>query len=194
MTDWATVVLTAVGGVFVLYQYWRSNHEAGVRAAADELEKFNQDDSVRTALRIVDWHSGYIPYVNEAGVRERRYFGTLDYHLALRPHVKKRSEVDGYILTEDGYAMEASRNRKECNDLFSPLEHYVRDVFDAFLGRLERIDLLIDNGVISKEYFGEFFSYWLHVIGNKKKEDDSEAQFSKVKHDTLVFVYKILSI
>ena len=186
IADLATVALTALGGIFVLYQYGRSNYEARARAAADEIEKFGTDESVRTALRLIDWHSGYIPYVDEAGTKHRRWFGALDYHLALRPHSMKRSGVAGYVLAEDAYATKLAAEGRECEDLFTPVEQYVRDIFDSFLGRLERIESLISSGVVSQKNFGDFFSYWIRVIGDVKSSGDDLAHFSNRKRDTLV--------
>jgi hypothetical protein len=185
-TEWITVVISALGGAFLLFQYWRSNRESRARAAADEIEKLSVDDSVRTALRIIDWHSGYIPYIDETGVRHRQWFGALDYHLALRPHTKRRSEVFGYVLADDPFAKKGKAKGKECDELFTPVEQYVRDVFDSFLGRLERIDSLIDSGVISRKNFEDSFSYWLHVIGDVKAKNDPLAHFSNAKRDTLI--------
>ena len=187
-TDLASLLLAVVGGAFGLWQYYRSNKEARARAAADEIERFNSDESVKTALRIIDWHSGSISYVDEAGERLKKPFGVAEYHLALRPHIKARSEVRGYRPEDDKYRAARVASGAPFEDYFSPLEQYVRDVFDAFLGRLERIEMLIECGVIGEKNFGDMFSYWLHVIGDEKKTGGNFElnHFSNSKREALI--------
>jgi hypothetical protein len=184
--DVASFMLGCLGGAFGLWQYYRSNKEARARAAADELERFHADDQVKTALRIIDWHSGSIAYVDEAGVRHKRHFSALDFHLALRPHSKLRTAVRNYDAAEDLYRAKHIEQGIPCDDLFSPVESYVRDVVDGFLGRLERIESLISSGVVDQKSFGENFSYWLRIIGDPRTPDDHLHNFSSDKQEALL--------
>ncbi|MGE7369108.1 hypothetical protein ACQKKX_08550 [Neorhizobium sp. NPDC001467] len=184
--EMATFISGCLGGIFGLWQYYKSNKEARARAAADELELFYSDDSVKAALRILDWTSGYIPYVDDAGVRDKKYFGKLDFHLALRPHRKRRNEVRSYVEAEDHYLLECLKQGANCDQKFSPVELYVRDVFDRFLGRLERIESLISSGVVDHKNFEENFSYWLRLIGDFKQPGDKLDHFSNKKRAALI--------
>lgn len=186
LTDLLSLVFVLLGGAFALWQYYRTNREARARAAADEIEHFNTDDAVKTALRVIDWHSGSIAYVDEIGVKQKVPFGGLDFHLALRPHVRRRSEVRDYVASEDRFAIARASANQPFEDFFSPVEQYVRDVFDSFLGRLERVEMLIECGVIGEKNFGDFFSYWLDIIGDEKPRSDPFAHFSNGKRAALI--------
>lgn len=185
-TDVATVALSIVGGIFVVWQYYRNSVVSRARAAADEIAAFSSNDTVKLALRLIDWHSGYIPYVDSIGNRSKVFFSDQDFHLALRPHSRSRCEVRGYVEEKDSFRIEMRVNGKECDDVFSPVEQYVRDTFDEFLSRLERIESLISSGVVAKKNFGEYFSYWLHIIGDEKEKDSCLRQFSNDKRDALI--------
>ncbi|NKL40044.1 hypothetical protein GFL57_03260 [Rhizobium leguminosarum bv. viciae] len=186
LTDLASVLLVLAGGVFGLWQYYRANREARARAAADEFEHFGEDEAVRTALRVIDWHSGTITVIDEVGTKHKRDYTPLDFHLALRPHSTHRSDVPGYVAAEDKFRIDRAQKGLPFEDYFSFTELYLRDVFDSFLGRLERIEMLIESGVIGKENFGEVFSYWLYLIGDEKQSGDGLDQFSNAKRQTLI--------
>ncbi|KAA0694374.1 hypothetical protein DTW90_23890 [Neorhizobium sp. P12A] len=186
LADLASVVLVMVGGVFGLWQYYRTNTETRARAAADEFERFNGDEAVRTALRVIDWYSGTITVVDEIGTKHKREYTPLDFHLALRPHSKRRCDVRQYVASEDKFRADRENRGLPFDDYFSYTELYLREVFDLFLGRLERIEMLIECGVIGKENFGDVFSYWLYVIGDEKKSGDELDNFSNAKRETLI--------
>ncbi|MHC2219480.1 hypothetical protein [Rhizobium leguminosarum] len=186
LTDLFTVFFAVLGGTFALWQYYKTNKMARARAAADEVEHFYSDESVKTALRVIDWHSGSISVVDESGSRQKKTYAPLDFHLALRPHTTNRSSVRTYEASDDHYRSERERNGKRFEDIFSPTEQYLREVFDSFLGRLERIEMLIECGVIGEKNFGDVFSYWLHVIGDEKDASTSLAHFSNPKREALL--------
>ncbi|HEX8164313.1 MAG TPA: hypothetical protein VF601_00830 [Beijerinckiaceae bacterium] len=60
-----------------------------------------------------------------------------------------------------------------------------RDVFDTLLGRLERIESLIHNRVISECDFEGYFSYWLAIMGERPNENPDLSQFVEQKRRTL---------
>lgn len=186
VVDIATLVFGFSGGAFGLWQYYRSNKEARARSAADELERFHADENVRTALRIIDWHSGFIPYIDDAGIRHQKRFSALDFHLAVRPHTKTRSQVRTYDVVQDHYRSAYENKGVSCEDLFSPTELYVRDVLDGFFARLERIESLIENGVVDQKSFGDNFSYWLKIIGDAKHPGQNLSHFSNEKREALL--------
>ncbi|MBY5830429.1 hypothetical protein HFN47_14940 [Rhizobium leguminosarum] len=186
LSDATTAVATLLGGLFVVWQYYQNSRVSRARAAADEVASFSNDEAVKLALRLIDWHSGSISYVNAAGVRSSVFFTEQDFHLALRPHSTPRSKVWEYEEKTDLFKTRMQEKNAPCEDLFSPIEQYVRDTFDAFLSRLERVDSLVGSGVIAKKNFGECFSYWLNLIGDPKSKDDKFAHFANAKRNTLI--------
>jgi hypothetical protein len=181
VVDVLTLVLTVVGGAFALWQYSRTNRQLAARAAADEIEKFGSDEHVKLAFRLIDWEIGNVSYVDEAGTRHKRYFTPLEFHTALRHHSLLRSQVRTYDASKDFYSIARAAEGKASDDLFAPVEQYVRDAFDAFLGRLERVEGLIEHGVVGEKSFGDYFSYWLQLIG-----DETDSHFTNEKRATLI--------
>jgi hypothetical protein len=76
-------------------------------------------------------------------------------------------------------------NRKDTGweTIFSRDEQSIRDAFDVFLGRLERIDSLMRKGVISKSDFKDHFSYWLELLD--ENEPTKKSYFSHAKRKAL---------
>ncbi|MBY5356706.1 hypothetical protein HFO94_24775 [Rhizobium leguminosarum] len=181
IVDLMTLVLTVVGGAFALWQYARTNRQLAARAAADEIEKFGSDEHVKLAFWLIDWEIGNVSYVDETGTRYKKYFTPLEFHIALRHHSLLRSQVRTYDASKDPYRIARQAEGKPFDDLFSPVEKYVRDAFDTFLGRLERVEGLIEHGVVGEKSFGDYFSYWLELIGDK-----TESHFTNEKRATLI--------
>lgn len=168
---WLPILTAVLGGIFAVFQYWRNSERARSIAAAEEIERFSSDDAVKLAFMVIDWHDCYISYVDVAGRRHGIRFALQDFVLSLRPHVTRRSEVPGYLQSIDKFHIDMQSKGVDVDYTFSQVEKYVRDSFDIFLTRLERIDTLISSGVISERDFGEYFSYWLQVIGGPASND-----------------------
>jgi hypothetical protein len=181
--DWATFTLAAVTAAAGLRRYWRNSGQASAIKAADEMEKFHTDRSVSIAERLLDYSTCYIGYEKLSGGVEKIKIEPQDFHLALRHHSVRRKEVPGYDPERDIFAKTASEGNYDPQYVFSGREHYIRDVFDRFLGRLERIEALISKKVIAPEDFADHFSYWLKVIGDPK---EPQTQFSADKRKTLL--------
>ena len=90
--------------------------------------------------------------------------GTQEFLLALRHHSHPRDAVPDYDQARDK-VFAANKNDPDWRHLFSIDEQGIRDLFDTFLGRLERMEALIRKGVISPDDFQDYFSYWLEVMG-----------------------------
>lgn len=60
-----------------------------------------------------------------------------------------------------------------------------RDNVDQFLTRLEMIDFLIERGVIAREDFENQFTYWLELLGEIPRADDTLLHFSDVNRRAL---------
>jgi len=173
--DWVSVYLTGVGIAVALFQYYSNSHKRSATAVADEIEKFNEDPSVHVATRLLGWRSGKMPFVAPDGKHKVYVFDEQFFRTALRPHTMKRCEVTGYKLSNDIFAQRKLAEGENCDYIFSEGEQFVRDQFDMFLGRLERIEMQIRRRVMSGGSFRDFFSYWLDVLGGKKPGHLSEA-------------------
>lgn len=176
VTDWLTLVVSVAGASLALFQYHRNSEEQKrerrrIHAikAADEMEFFNKSPEVRTAQRLLEWESGYISIPRSENEEQKYYHSSLHFCLALRHHETPRSGVPNYNLDQDHYCSKL-HDKTGSDFLFSPQEQYIRDVFDTFLGRLERLESLIRNDVISKKAFQDHFEYWFEFLD----ENDSE--------------------
>lgn len=166
-TDWITIALTTAGGSFALYQYLRNSRLAreeqqrqGALRAADEMEKFDQDLRVRSALRMIDWLDTKVD-VFFTGRDDEIFVDRNKFCSALRYYNISES-ADPAVAGEDTVPKAEPGSEDDCG--FSDEEQAIRDVFDAFLSRLERIETLIESGVIPERIFSQYFSYWLGLL------------------------------
>jgi CRISPR/Cas system-associated endonuclease/helicase Cas3 len=133
---------------------------------------------------MLDWSVAYITLKDSTGASHDMLIYGQGFLLALRNHLVPRDIVANYDQTKDNFAQEEQRqNKKNWQYRFPPDEQRNRDAFDVFLGRLERIESLIKNGVISKSNFADHFSYWLKLMDENKPEKLSH--FSDAKRIAL---------
>ncbi|MCP1728883.1 hypothetical protein ABIF38_008800 [Bradyrhizobium japonicum] len=160
-----TLVPAAALG-FSLYQY-RINSLSSERQrmreraikAADEMAILRSDGDVSLALKLLDYGDVSIEVVDrssgsktQVNVNRQQFAQALDYH-------GKREKASGTQSTEDK---------------FGPFEIRIRDIVDALLVYLERVDALIAAGVIDKAEFGDLFSYWLKLMAEQPLPQDSK--------------------
>ncbi|WSH67956.1 hypothetical protein U8Q05_26855 (plasmid) [Rhizobium ruizarguesonis] len=186
LADGISALAACIGGGFAVWQYRTTNKQAAARAAADEIERFNADEHVKLAFRLIDWCAGSFSYTDEFGVRHKKGYRPLDFKLALRPHTKRRSEVDGYDAAKDEFRKSREANAHSYENSFSPAEQHVRDAFDGFLSRLERIESLIRSNVIPEKNFQDYFSYWIKIIGDENDPSENLGNFSNTQRETLI--------
>ena len=163
------IIGTSFAGVGVaggLLQYMFNSRRANAARAADEIESIHKDKYMLTAQRLIDYQICTICYERPSGETEEIVVDELGFHLALRHHTVPRNEVPGYDPEDDRFLSLVSVGGADPQYLFSGRENYIRDVFDRFFGRLERIDSLISGRVITAADFAEHFSYWIKVIGD----------------------------
>ncbi|GLK78435.1 hypothetical protein [Methylopila turkensis] len=174
LSEGVTTAIAVIGVIGGLWRYWKNSEEQaeqrrrndGLRVA-DEIELLNKDPAVVVAFRLIDWCPTYVDLVVD-GVRKPVLVGPAEFCDALRHHGSPRAMLgqesaapDALIKEVGGEAVvEPSRA-----DGFSIEQQAIRDVFDAFLGRLERVEMLIRVGVIPQDLFGDQFSYWLEAMG-----------------------------
>jgi hypothetical protein len=185
MAEWATFLLAAFGACLGLYQYWQNSKQTTAIRAADEMERFGSDEKVAVAEHLIDYSPSFILYKDSSGNIQETIVGPMDFHLALRHHSVGRHEVPGYDRDKDIFANKKDLSEQACKNLYSGREMYIRDVFDRFLARLERIEALISKGVISADDFADHFSYWIKLIGDNSDQKNL-TQFSAERRETLL--------
>jgi len=162
---WITLGLTAIGSVLALVQYGYNSKQANAQksreravSAATQLERFYSDPNVKFALVMLDYQNAAFS-LNYNGAQ---------LSLGVTPELLKSAlswHVDRLVPSQVGHGC--------AEEVFTPTEQAVRDIFDNCFNHLERIELLIKNDVIAKADFGDLFSYWLQLIGERPLQDDS---------------------
>lgn len=163
------IVGTSFAGIGVvggLLQYMFNSRRANAARAAEEIESIYREKYILTAEKLLDYPLCKIGYERPSGQIEEIVVDELGFHLALRHHTVRRCEVPGYDPQKDGFLARVSAPGVDPQYLFSGREHFIRDVFDRFFGRLERIEALISARVITASDFRDHFSYWITVIGD----------------------------
>jgi hypothetical protein len=156
IADWVGVTIAFFGTVSALVQYAVNSRRTRAIKAADEIEAMNNDESAKAILRLIDWESANISVRDEAGILKLLYVDRQGFLLAIRHHSVPRNQIADYQAGSDTFAGRPTNFTKE--------EERLRDMLDRFLGRLERIESLIENGVIKPNDFKHYFSYWLNLI------------------------------
>ncbi|ESW67188.1 hypothetical protein ACYG9R_17815 [Mesorhizobium sp. RSR565B] len=184
--DWATsltevgtalgLVATLAGAGWAVFQYWQNSRDQRAErartnavTAANEIEMFHNDTAVQSAMSMIDYCE--VPDTGTSGTAPLFVNPTL-FAFALRNHA-------------DGIVSLTSNPGAEKSDLFTISERRIRDLIDAFLGRLERIDNLIAKGVIDKDDFERLFFYWLQLMGEVPLKEDTLAHFDDVRRRAL---------
>ena len=126
-------------------------------------------------MRLIDWESAHISVRDETGTLRVLYVGRQDFLLAFRHHSERRDQIANYKQEDDPF-VEKPNN-------FTNEEERLRDMLDRFLGRLERIESLIKNGVIKQNDFKHYFSYWLNLVD--ENSTNSSTTFNSEKKRAL---------
>jgi len=123
-----------------LAQYIRAQTWKRTEWVAQEMESFFNDWRVMAALRMIDYG-------------ERR--------LELYP--SRANETERYVMVLDddvAKALEHHIVRQRDNRAFTDDELTIRDIFDQFLNRLERIQSFIRTGLLSYRHVRPYLDYW----------------------------------
>jgi hypothetical protein len=162
--------VASCGLVFGLYQYLmnsRAAEKARMREravkAADELENFYRDDDVKLALRIMEYETLEVPF-------QARPSGSQLSSVRVNRKVLVEALQHQSVRYEKGYD-------EEKGEIYSGVEIQIRETFDSFLFRLDRVQNLIRNEVISKADFHALFSYWLELMGEIPMPADQITHF-----------------
>lgn len=187
LKDLLTLVGTLGGGFWILFQYQRNSQASRASlkreqalVAKREIENPMSLPEVKAALRMIDWRSGVIEAPSAGGaVKEIRFDNKL-FRKALTHH---KDAVHGEETSFPGETMNAEQAAEK--DKFASDSREIKDIFDSFLSRLDSVDSLIENDVISKELFWSHFSYWLKRMAENRKLDDGHTFANERCHSAL---------
>jgi hypothetical protein len=124
-----------------LFQYRKAQRWKRSEWVAKEMKDFFGDPAVKTALQLLDWGSRKVQLFPDKVEPEQRFVRVSDEDLrkALMYH------------SDHGN--------------FSETEAALRDLFDHFLDRLERINSFVDAHLLSSDDVRPYLDYWAdHVI------------------------------
>jgi hypothetical protein len=155
--------LTAAGLAFGLYQYRMNSQEARQARRRERavmavkfMKEFYEDTNVSFAMQLLDHGRAELTGIGQVIAA--------DLPAALARH---------WINSPDELKDDATKKGP-----FTVKDRAIRSAFDGFLVQLESIEHLIVNGVIGSRNFGELFSYWLILLGEIARPDDSIAHLS----------------
>lgn len=177
MAQLGVSILSIAGGivafVLALLQYRKSEQWKRFEFIASELKDLESDPAVQNALLMIDW-----------GTREINLFlrpDPCDNDLieitrdiqwkALLPHTlkKKYPEYKASDTSSDEAVGKGASERR-----FTPIEARIRDSYDTFLTKLDRLYSFIDSKLISAEELDPFIRYWVDAITkNEHPEADT---------------------
>jgi len=132
----------SIAFVVGLLQYRKTQRWKRAEWVAQEMKDFFADPSVKTALQLLDW-----------GSRRVELFPNL------------ANSEDRFVTVRDDDLAKALAHHSDRPEGFTPAEAALRDLFDYFLDRLERIHSFLDAGLVSLGDIRPYLNYWAgHVI------------------------------
>ena len=133
----------ALAFIVGLLQYRSTQRWKRAEWVAAEMDAFFQDPKIQAALRMIDWGARRVELYPDRKPREDRFVVVTDDRLA--------------------EALEAHERRPGG---FSEDEVTIRDVFDYFLDRLERIQSFVEAGLVRISDVSPYLRYWaVDILG-----------------------------
>lgn len=151
-SDWIAIIGIGAGLMAFLaglLQYRKAQQWKRAEFVAAEIKEMLADDVVQLALRLLDWNDGYYPLQTEPDPHAQVRVDDAILGLALRPH--------------------SSQSR------FSPTEVRIREIFDALLTRLQRLEHFVESGLVTAGEIRPYLQYWIHLIGSVPSARKPEA-------------------
>jgi hypothetical protein len=146
-TEWATIILTVVGGGLALWRYWSDQVWKKRKFAYDYAESIFANPAAMTALHMIDYGSGVIPKV----VAE-------EYELADADRRWDQAEVVRALRAHD------DDPANPASGLFTDKEFVIRELFDTCLSRFERLGHLMKDRAISTADYPSSLFYYVRVL------------------------------
>jgi hypothetical protein len=149
--DWlklAALIGAATAFIVGLGQYRKAQKWKQAEWVAQEMQGFFSDTAVCSALRLIDWSSRRVDLFPNESDPEKRSVKVSDARLAK--------------------ALERHSDRPEG---FDETEAALRDMFDHFLDRVERINCFVHAGLVSLTEVRPYLDYWAESIATKSGEN-----------------------
>ncbi|HEV7674773.1 MAG TPA: hypothetical protein VGQ12_09600 [Candidatus Angelobacter sp.] len=128
-----------------LWQYSRAQRWKRVEFVASEMKSFFNDESTKAAMFMLDWSQKEIE---------------------LYRHRKPDDDRAEWVT----YEIVASALNTHPDATYDEVQSPIREIFDSFLGSLERFESFIESGVVDQEDLRPYLHYWTKLIsGNDEK-------------------------
>jgi hypothetical protein len=168
--DEAIKLLALVGGsiAFIagLLQYRKAQRWKRAEWVAQEMQAFFTDQRVAAALRMIDW-----------GARR----------IELYP--ERADPAARTVYVRDDELAKALENHEDRPHGFTEDEATIRDVFDHFLDRLERINSFVETHLVSISDLRPYLSYWARNIKAARDGDPKVDRLVQLKRYMKIYGY-----
>jgi hypothetical protein len=138
----------SIAFVIGLVQYRKSQRWKRSEWVAQEMQAFFSDPSVKTALQLLDW-----------GSRRAELFPGRD-----KPDER-------FVIVRDDDLAKALAYHSDRPEGFTEAEAALRDLFDHFLDRLERVNSFVDARLISLRDIRPYLDYWAEKVATARVGD-----------------------
>lgn len=152
-----TIVGAGVAFFVGLFQYRKAQRWKKSEWVAQEMQSFFGDHTVNCALKMLDWGNRSIE---------------------LYPH--RESEKDRFVFVDDHFLADALSWHKK-HGPFTDVQIILRDVFDHFLDRLERINSFVETKLISIDDLRPYLVYFAENIMFAAENDPEVNRLVKLR-------------
>jgi hypothetical protein len=152
--NWIALVGGIVGLVtFVkaVVEYNKGQQWKRVEFAYKELKEFEDKQSTKNAMIMLDWNQREIDLLKEAG-----------------------GMGEATLVTDDLVCSALQRHDQKVRG-FSEVEVAIRDIFDHFFDDLERFEYYIQCKLVTISEFRASLAYWLQIIGDRNSDRKTQA-------------------
>ncbi|HXX17864.1 MAG TPA: hypothetical protein VEJ46_00535 [Candidatus Acidoferrum sp.] len=153
--DWLDV-MKIVGAAIAFYiglrQYQKAQVWKRVEFVASEMKAFDADEAARAAMTMLDW--------SRKKIELYKYRGLDDHDMVI---------VD--------YRLVAESLETDLNKGFDKAQSAIREVFDEFLGFIERFESFLEAGVIEQQDLVPYLHYWTKMLSGN---DQNHPELTKI--------------
>jgi hypothetical protein len=167
--EWIKLIaLTGAAIAFVtgLLQYRKAQRWKRAEWVAQEMQVFFTDQRVAAALRMIDWGARRIELYPE------------------RVDAAART-----VYVRDDELAKALENHEDRPHGFTEDEARIRDVFDHFLDRLERINSFVETHLVSIADLKPYLRYWARNITAAREGDPKVDRLVQLRRYMKVYGY-----
>lgn len=133
-----------------LLQYRKSQRWKQAEWVAQEMQSFFGDRSVNSALQMMDWSCRRVELFPDS-----------------------QNPANRFVVVGDDDLARALALHSDRPEGFTEVEAALRDLFDHFLDRLERINSFVDGRLVSLRDVRPYLDYWADKVVRAKVGDSS---------------------